>query len=593
MTDPLQLDTTSTDISAGTAVAKSGGHLVKVALPKTGDEVQDDESRERRRQLAAKAALTQPTDPVPCPDDIPTLPGGPIDMAKYTADQLRSMLAKGQAIRNANGEPSYPIGDEEDLGKAISAVGRGGKDHDAIRRHIIKRARALGKSSAIPRAWTSSGALAAEAGSPSQSGAAGVRYDGDYRIEPDGRRVFDPDHDGDDDSSPEGDSDHDYVLPSGQLTAKGQRARAKGAMVSETSPLRPLLLLEGEVPKPVILQEAAEANGGVMRLKVPFYVGESIARAPGFTKPIYFPRSILPGIVQEGKRQIEEGKQPLNVYARHAHATSGDHLPVGAVVDLEQEGRIGYATLEVSPTSTGRDIQVLAQNKHLNAVSLRSGLGRFELEDRKVNGQPMLTPLRLAIDGVDFAPDSPAQPTWGIQILQEDARVEAAKAPANHPTPRRRTPRLMSEDELTLDTLRAEYPEIVAEIEAPLRRENQQLTSRLNVLEQERNARLRDEKLREIAGNFPDPEKALPVLQELCSDCETDAQVAERAFPVLLEALKRAKATEEPAIERPTREVLLEMFQPGGAGKVPITQEGEGAKDHDPGEFSGVDLAEV
>lgn len=590
MTEPLQQDTTSVDISAGTAVAKSGGHVVRVSLPRTGDEEQDDEAEVRRRLLEDKARLTHPSDPIPCPDDVPTLPGGPIDMAKYTADQLRSMLARGQAIRNQSGEPSYPIGDEEDLSNAIRAVGRGGADHDAVRRHIIKRARAMGKSAAIPKAWKADGSLQSEAGSPSQSGAAGVRYEGDYRVEPDGRRIYDPDHDGDDDSSPEGDTDHDYVLPSGQLTAKGQRAKAKGGMASETSAISTLLLLEGTVPQPVILQEATADNGGVMRIKTPFYVGESIARAPGFQRPIYFPRALLPGIVQEGRRQIGEGKQPLTVYARHAHATDGDHLPVGAVVDLEQEGRIGYAVLEISPTSTGRDIQVLAQNRHLNAVSLRSGLGRFELEDKKVNGEPMLTPLRLAIDGVDFAPDSPAQPTYGLQILQEDARVEAT---ATHPTPKRRTSPPMNPDELTLDVLRAEYPELLAEIEAPLRRENQQLASRLTVLEQERNARLRDEKLREIAGNFPDPEKALPVLQELCAGCETDAQVAEKAFPVLLEALKQAKATEAPPIEKPARQVLLEMFRPGGAGQVPIVQEGEGAKDHDPAEFAGVDLAEV
>ena len=58
-------------------------------------------------------------------------------MAKYNADQLKAMLAKGQAMKNANGEPSYPIADAEDLSNAIYAVGRGGGSHDAIRAHII------------------------------------------------------------------------------------------------------------------------------------------------------------------------------------------------------------------------------------------------------------------------------------------------------------------------------------------------------------------------------------------------------------------------------------------------------------------------
>ena len=77
--------------------------------------------------------------------------------AKYNADQMKSMLAKGQAMKNANGEPSYPIADEEDLHNAIHAVGRGGGSHDAIRAHIIKRAKALGLSSLIPDNWSSGG----------------------------------------------------------------------------------------------------------------------------------------------------------------------------------------------------------------------------------------------------------------------------------------------------------------------------------------------------------------------------------------------------------------------------------------------------
>jgi HK97 family phage prohead protease len=79
--------------------------------------------------------------------------------AKYTADELKAMLAKGHAIKNADGDPSYPIADEDDLHKAIRAVGRGGSDHDAIRRHIISRAKALGKSSMIPDDWNADGSI--------------------------------------------------------------------------------------------------------------------------------------------------------------------------------------------------------------------------------------------------------------------------------------------------------------------------------------------------------------------------------------------------------------------------------------------------
>ena len=79
--------------------------------------------------------------------------------AKYTDDELQAMVAKGHAIKNAGGDPSYPIADEEDLDNAIHAVGRGSADHDSIRAHIIKRAKALKLSSKIPDNWNADGSL--------------------------------------------------------------------------------------------------------------------------------------------------------------------------------------------------------------------------------------------------------------------------------------------------------------------------------------------------------------------------------------------------------------------------------------------------
>ncbi|MFD7016132.1 hypothetical protein [Streptomyces sp. NPDC059928] len=77
----------------------------------------------------------------------------------YTADQKRDALAKGQAMKNAAGEPSYPIKSKSDLRKAIRAVGRGGADHDKIRAHIVARAKALGLSSMIPDNWNKDGSM--------------------------------------------------------------------------------------------------------------------------------------------------------------------------------------------------------------------------------------------------------------------------------------------------------------------------------------------------------------------------------------------------------------------------------------------------
>lgn len=75
--------------------------------------------------------------------------------AKYSAEQLRQMLAEGHAMRGPNGEPDYPIGDRQDVENAVHAVGRGQGSHDAIRAYIIRRARALGAMDLIPDDWTS------------------------------------------------------------------------------------------------------------------------------------------------------------------------------------------------------------------------------------------------------------------------------------------------------------------------------------------------------------------------------------------------------------------------------------------------------
>lgn len=87
-----------------------------------------------------------------------------VQEAKYSADDMRSLLAKGHAMKNASGEPSYPIADVSDLKKAIRAVGRGKGSHDAIRRHIIKRAKALGQMALIPDNWSSGGSMKESSG---------------------------------------------------------------------------------------------------------------------------------------------------------------------------------------------------------------------------------------------------------------------------------------------------------------------------------------------------------------------------------------------------------------------------------------------
>lgn len=81
--------------------------------------------------------------------------GAAVRKAKYNTDDRKRMAGSGQAMDDG----SYPIADEEDLDNAIHAVGRGGSSHDAIRRHIISRAKSLGASSKLPDNWASDGSL--------------------------------------------------------------------------------------------------------------------------------------------------------------------------------------------------------------------------------------------------------------------------------------------------------------------------------------------------------------------------------------------------------------------------------------------------
>lgn len=126
------------------------------------------------RELIGKSELQ----PEPHPSEVVTMSGTPaaiaalihnaavrkaepeptdVDLAKakYDAADLKRMAANGQAMK----DESYPIADREDLDRAIRAVGRGGAEHDAIRRHVISRAKSLGASSDIPDTWNADGSL--------------------------------------------------------------------------------------------------------------------------------------------------------------------------------------------------------------------------------------------------------------------------------------------------------------------------------------------------------------------------------------------------------------------------------------------------
>jgi DNA-binding ferritin-like protein len=76
--------------------------------------------------------------------------GVPYDEAGYISEAVRAKAAeKGFALKDG----SFPIRNASELKKAIHAYGRA-KNKAAVRKHIIKRAEALGKSNLVPEGWT-------------------------------------------------------------------------------------------------------------------------------------------------------------------------------------------------------------------------------------------------------------------------------------------------------------------------------------------------------------------------------------------------------------------------------------------------------
>lgn len=79
-------------------------------------------------------------------------------MADVTGKQRAALAAQGNAMPNG----SYYIRNKDDLRNAIDAVGRargGAAGRAAVRRFIMKRAKALGLESMIPASWRPDGTL--------------------------------------------------------------------------------------------------------------------------------------------------------------------------------------------------------------------------------------------------------------------------------------------------------------------------------------------------------------------------------------------------------------------------------------------------
>ncbi len=76
---------------------------------------------------------------------------------KYSAADLDRLRSKGHTLP---GTTSYPIGDDDDLRRAVRAVGRGKKkSHNEIRVYVMRRAREMGHTDWVPTDWASDGSL--------------------------------------------------------------------------------------------------------------------------------------------------------------------------------------------------------------------------------------------------------------------------------------------------------------------------------------------------------------------------------------------------------------------------------------------------
>lgn len=86
-------------------------------------------------------------------------------MPDYSKDQRKSMASKGQAMPDPERGGRFPIRNRADLERAIKAVGRakgGDSGRRAVRRYIMRRAKALGLASLIPSSWGSDGEVSGD-----------------------------------------------------------------------------------------------------------------------------------------------------------------------------------------------------------------------------------------------------------------------------------------------------------------------------------------------------------------------------------------------------------------------------------------------
>lgn len=80
-------------------------------------------------------------------------------MSEFSAEERRKLAKSGTAMSDG----AFPVRNREDLQNAIRAVGRTRPNTPAqrrkVRRHIMRRARAIGAANMIPSTWNTDGSL--------------------------------------------------------------------------------------------------------------------------------------------------------------------------------------------------------------------------------------------------------------------------------------------------------------------------------------------------------------------------------------------------------------------------------------------------
>lgn len=104
---------------------------------------------------AAKSDAPDDVLPVVVNVTVSPAPEAALDKADLSAAGRKKAAASGAAMSDG----SYPIKTKADLRKAVRAVGRGGAEHNKIRAHIVKRAKALGLEAMVPDNWNPDGSL--------------------------------------------------------------------------------------------------------------------------------------------------------------------------------------------------------------------------------------------------------------------------------------------------------------------------------------------------------------------------------------------------------------------------------------------------